>query len=264
MQPKEPLSQPENTRPVTDIPAQPDPVDLTAEPLQHSPTMIDDTHTHPSVQPQILETPNKKLRIVLSIVACLLVAGTVVFVLLLNYGRISVSDLVEVKLQNTSYLRPRQWKELSSGMSGFGDRLGKNNKSTELVAMNVGTTPNTAILSATDGMFQHVRTQVLDALTAASITPTFEKSNIPCTGGIDLQKEADTSTVGDTIGIYKLTATCNRDKDTYIMKMRGVVGRDGYIRTIGLLAPQTKWNMNTEAYQKVIDSLRQISTTRQT
>jgi hypothetical protein len=46
-----------------------------------------------------------------------------------------------------------------------------------------------------------------------------------------------------------------------MIKMRGVIGKDGNVRNIGVTASSALWKINEAAYQKMLDSLQQQTTT---
>lgn len=229
-------------------------------------TLPNESLSHPTFQPQSIlqsqpvDQPKKK-RHILPVVALIFVAGIgAAAYLVLGYGRVATSDLIQTDAQNTTYLRPQQWKVLGlATTSSYGNKQAKDNKSTALVAVNVSPSANSTLATASEDTFQFLRTSLLNAITEQTIAPAFKNSGIACTSDVDLQKEADTSTTPTTTGLYILTATCKHSTNTnaYVMKMRGVAGRDGHMRTIALIAVQSSWDKNKDAYEKIIDSLHQ-------
>jgi hypothetical protein len=245
------------------------PVDATHQPVEEYygiSTLPNEPLPHSALQPQSVLRPQpvdqpKKKRHILPIVALIFVAGIgAAAYLVLGYGRVATSDLVQTDTQNTTYLRPQQWKMLGlATTSSYGNKQAKDNKSTALVAVNVSPSANSTLATASEDTFQFLRTSLLNAITEQTIAPAFKNSGAACTSDVDLQKEADTSTTPTTTGLYRLTATCKHstNANAYVMKMRGVAGRDGHMRTIALIAVQSSWDKNKDAYEKIIDSLHQ-------
>jgi hypothetical protein len=207
---------------------------------------------------QVVETPEKKrhtaLWVVIILLAVVIGIGAYWY---LNLGRVTVSNLVEEKVQNTTYLRPQQWKSLNIATSSFGDKLGKDGKSTGLVAVNVSATSNTILATASGSTLDLLRTTLLNAVTEETLTPAFQTGGAECTSAVDIQKEVDASSTTTSMGMYTLTATCKRNGEPYIMKMHCIAGRDGYLRTITVFGGKASWDRNTEAYQKILDSIQQ-------
>lgn len=234
---------------------------LITEPLAYHADQLNANQSYPSIQPSSIETPKKKRKLFLPIFSLIFIAGIAgVAYLYFGAGKVFVHDLVEEKVQNTSYLRPHQWQNIKLGTtSSYGNKLAKDDKSTALVSVSSMQSANPALLSATDDTYQQLRTSVLGFITEDTITRTFQDGGTPCATKVSVQKEPDMSSTSTTVGVYKATATCERaaDGSSYILKMRGVAGRDGRVRTVLLLAIQSNWDSNKDAYQKMLDSLRQ-------
>lgn len=238
---------------------------LITEPLNHSHSHAQPTahQSPPAVQsPSTQEIPKKKRKVILPIFLLVLIAGLAgAAYIFQGLGTVTVDNLVEEKVQNTSYLRPKQWKSLSTSTSGYGNMMGKDNKSTALVAINVSPTQNRIWGTASEDTLAQLRASTLEQLSDTSVTNAFQSGANACSSKIIVQKEADTSSTPTSIGIYKLTASCDytTNGEKYIMKIRGIAGRDGYVRTIGLAAVQSSWNKNIQAYDKMIESISQAN-----
>lgn len=226
---------------------------LATEPLRKANVPIpgaphsDPTSTH------VLQ-PVKKRRTVPLVVCSLLVVGIGVAAMIYwGWQRVSTADLVEENVQNTSYLRPKQWKSIGLGASSFGDLQSKEGKSNAIVSLTV----LPMAVSTSSGSIEILRAQIMSTVTAEAMSAAMQRGSVPCKTDISLQKEEDTSSTTTTTGLYKVTASCEREDGRIVLKMRGVIGADGYVRNIGLGAPQSLWNKNQEAYQKIIDSLQQ-------
>jgi hypothetical protein len=200
-------------------------------------------------------TPKNRRHGWIAVVSVLIMAGLgLAAYLYLTKNHVTVADLVNVDVQNTSYLHPKQWKSASIGVSGYGDFQGVNGKSSQLVGITVSPS---SVGNVTSKQVDSIRPMLLDRLNESTLGSAMQNGDHPCTSAINLQKEADTSSSETTIGLYNLTATCQRSDGTFLLKMHGVVGMDGYVRTIGVAAPQELWKTNQQAYQKMLDSLQQ-------
>lgn len=229
----------------------PYPSTLITEPIRRP--MGQPPNLHTSQATPTPETPKRKRRV-------LPIVGALLFVLLASAGyyyffwnRVTVADLVEETTQNTTYLRPKQWQNLGLGTSSYGNMQGANGKSTAVVAI---TTAQSSVGNTSDATVKALRTLFLSTLTSA----TLKNNNISCVPDNDPQKEADTSSTPTTIGIFRLTATCKKDGGTFIMKMHGVLGYDGRVRIVLLLATTSDWNKSKEAFDKILNSVQQGST----
>ncbi len=233
---------------------------LITEPLNHAHSQTNTYQAHSAPQPVVTQKkPKKKRKVILSVLLLVIIVGVAGGAFLLGLGNVAVGDLVEEKVQNTTYLRPKQWQVLTLSTSSYGDKLGSGNKSSALVALNVSQTPNSTLATASGFTLELLRAEVLHKLSDETIESAFQSGPGACASKIALQKETDTSSTSTSVGLYKLTATCDRNVngDKYIMKMRGIAGHDGLLRTIALMAVQTSWDKNHEAYDKIIESLNQ-------
>jgi hypothetical protein len=232
---------------------------LITEPLTHPVTQAYQSQS--TSQPIPVDGPKKKRKVILSVFLLVVILGIAgAAYLFQGLGSVSVDSLVEEKVQNTIYLRPKQWKTISgASTSSYGDNLGKDGKSTALVAVSVSPTQQPALITTSEATLALIRIGALDQLSDEVLAPAFQNGSGPCASKVIIQKETDTSSTPTYVGIYRLTATCDSsvNGDKYIMKMHGIAGHDGYLRTIALAAMQSSWNKNGEAYNKIIGSLNQ-------
>ena len=164
--------------------------------------------------------------------------------------KVATSDLIKESYQSTTYLRPKQWKPLTvANGSAYGDLKGKDGKSTALVTLR--TLPTHFNVAESD--YPALRTQVLDSLTETSLASSTGSN--PCSSVTDVQKEADTSTTATMVGLIRLTSTCIRSDGSFTLKMHGVIGKDGYVRLIAVMAAQKSWTENEAVFQKMLDSI---------
>lgn len=207
----------------------------------------------PNPRTTATDTPKKRRGPVTFFVILIILSGLVVglyFFSQIFSTKIATSDLIEESYRSTTYLRPRQWKPLTvANGSAYGDLKGKDGKSTALVTLR--TLPTHFDVAESD--YPALRTQVLDSLTETSLASSTGSS--PCSSVTDVQKEADASTTATMVGLIKLTSTCVRSDGSFTLKMHGILGKDGYVRLIAIMAAQKTWAENEEVFQKVLDSV---------
>lgn len=214
-----------------------------------------------SLQPQrpvfaepVKKAPRARRGVLLAVTLLIVGAGAAAAYLFFFDNKVSANDLVETTVEDTSYLYPKQWKEVNAGIRGYGDLRGESGKSTAVVTVNI--TPS-AMGSVSTENVEPIRTQLLNTLSEKTVQPAFQSGGATCSSGISLNKEADDSRRSSTIGLYKLTATCQGQDKRYVLKMRGVVGYDGRMRTIALMATQSLWDKNGQTFDTIIDSVKQ-------
>jgi hypothetical protein len=192
------------------------------------------------------------------ILIALLAIGAGGYYFFWSAGRVTTADLVKTEVSNTTYLRPKQWQKIDNGVSeGYGNKLSSNGKSSALMLVNRSSTQSVALANMPDSMLDMARQSALNALTDANLEAAFKKGDNGCNTVSNIHKEADTRSVGSTVGIYKLTADCSRDDGSFNINMKGMLGKDGYLRTVGIIAEKSNWERNKEAYQKMLDSVQQ-------
>lgn len=215
--------------------------------------------SYPQSIVRVSEEPQKKSRkvrnTILITLLIIVVGGCYIY---WSAGRVTTADLIENDVDNTTYLRPKQWQKLDNGTSkGYGNKLGGDGKSSALMLVSRSSTKTTALANMPDSMLDITRQSVLSTLTDTSLESAFKKGDNGCNTVGNIQKEPDTRSVGSTIGIYKLTADCIRDDGTFNINLRGMLGKDGYFRTAGIIAEKSNWERNKDAYQKMLDSVQQ-------
>lgn len=206
-----------------------------------------------------LEVSRKKSHMVRNIILIALLAiGAGGYYFFWSAGRVTTADLVKTEVSNTTYLRPKQWQKIDNGVSeGYGNKLSSNGKSSALMLVNRSSTQSVALANMPDSMLDMARQSALNALTDANLEAAFKKGDNGCNTVSNIHKEADTRSVGSTVGIYKLTADCSRNDGSFNINMKGMLGKDGYLRTVGIIAEKSNWERNKEAYQKMLDSVQQ-------
>lgn len=174
--------------------------------------------------------------------------------------RVTIGNLVEERVNSTSYLRPQQWKKIDASTSAYGNMHGENDKSSALVAINVGNSSSLSGATPTDGFYDMVRTATLDELTPEWLKGTMNKNaELPCQNVTSFEKKADTSKTATSIGMFRVSASCQRSDGRFEIHLRGIIGNDGKIRVIMLVATESIWNKDQAAFNKMLDSITQSS-----
>lgn len=262
----------EATRPQT--PTQPEPVSQTDTPINSSSVESADTYTGSLItepihrQPQVAQSqfqvstsqPQLESRKIIPILAGLIVVGALAagaYFFLFN-SKIQVSDLVQATSQQTTYLRPRQWRAVGTDGT-YGDLKGANNKSTAVVAIKESEVM-TSYTGASDAVYEQVRTQLMSQISVSAIAPTFQNSGVPCKSDITFKKEPDSKKTKNATGLFLMSGTCTREDGEFTVKIRSVVGiSDSRLRAVIVAARNIDWNNSGEAFQAVLDSVGQAN-----
>ncbi len=211
-----------------------------------------------------LAVPKKKSKLLLIIglvVGGLALMGGIAAVLLLFVfganGKVADSDLVSATTDGTTYLRPKQWQPITTGdVSGYGNLLGKNNKSTGLIAAMKGAYVG-VLDNPTDAQLSEVRDAAVKVITP-SYLETLNKNDGGCNSASNLKTAASTVKNARSYGIIKITANCVQDDGSNsIVIDYMLLGNDGYARMITLRAAEANWKQNEAVYNKMIDSADQ-------
>lgn len=83
----------------------------------------------------------------------------------------------------------------------------------------------------------------------------------PCQSTKPLEKAEDRTKTDSSFGLMRITLSCERDKIPYTMKIRGVIGMDGHTRMIHIMAKDSVWQQNEEAFEAMLMSLDQTKNT---
>lgn len=230
---------------------------LIMEPIHRPPQVV-----RPQFQANSPEPPsqNKKSGKAILIVAGLIVVAALAvgayFILFSN--KIAVSDLVQETVQQTTYLRPKQWNPTGSEGS-FGDLRAKNGKSS--AALNVKESSQASPLAGvSDEMYEQLRTQLVNQASVSAIEPAFRNTGEACKTDITFKAEPDTKKTKTAIGLMTMTGTCTREDGNFTVKIHTVAGiSDGQIRVIAVGARNVDWDKNSEAFQAILDSVGQTN-----
>ena len=232
---------------------------LVTEPIHRSPQAAQPSfQTTPSPQPPTQNTKRGKgifIAVGLIIVAAL--AGGAYFFLFNN--KIAVSDLVQETVQQTTFLRPKQWKSAGSENGIFGDLKAKDGKSSALVSVKESQQAS-PLAGASDAMYDQLRTQLMSQSSVASIEPAFRNSSQTCKSDIAFKIEQDTKKTKTAIGLTTMSGSCTREDGSFTVKIHTIAGAtDGRIRAIALGARGADWDTSGEAFQVILDSVGQAN-----
>lgn len=197
-----------------------------------------------------------KVRVAAVIVTALIVITGVVALHFLALGSIlKLADLIPENEQNTTYLRPKQWLQKGTGATTtFTDAAGQG-KASAVVGLQLGPSPLPSSLLNNPSL---MRSTALNLVTATEVEHVFETATGQgCNPGNTLVTSADTSVNGNTTGLYNLAAACTTVHNDNVLHMHSVVGKDGYVRTLILIAKQTAWNNNQTAFKAMLASVKQ-------
>lgn len=231
---------------------------LITEPLHHAPQSSPYPLAAVSPTPQQVPTERKKrsfakLIIVIVIVLSALGAGVGAYV----YSKLrplTESDLVLETVGGSAYLRPKQWSlQPQSGDSAYGDGLGKDNKSTAMVALTLSERPISSIVLDDEVNMSLLRGMVVEQLDEDQLNSL--ATNINCIPPMTHEKTVDDSkTTTGGVGLYIFTIGCKRSDGEFEIKARGTVEADGHIRTLVVGATKSNWAANEAVYMKMLHS----------
>lgn len=201
---------------------------------------------------------SKKRAAVVLIAVLLIVGGGILLHSIALASILKVSDLIPENEQNSTYLRPKQWVQRGTGSATtYTDDLGKG-KASAVVGLQLGPSPLPASLLKNPSL---MRSTALKLVTPTEVEHVFETAtNQACNPGNTLVTRADTSTHGNTTGLYTLAAACTAIHNDNVLHLHSVVGQDGYVRTLILIAKQTAWNNNQNAFEAMLASIKQSDT----
>lgn len=235
---------------------------LITEPLHPAPSPQAPYQTSNLVRPAPAtpDQPKKKHGLAFGIAATLIVLGlaSIAYTFLFS-SRVTVADLVKTTTQNTTYLRPQQWKLAGANADLYGDLKGKEGKSTALVAIRES--PATPLLiNASDTVYAQLRSQLISRVSVSTVEGAFQQSSSPCQSDITFKADPDTKKTKTATGLFSLTASCTRNDGGFTLKMRTVVGiADGRPRMIAVAARDVDWTKNKDAFQAILDSPEQAT-----
>lgn len=187
------------------------------------------------------------------------ILGAVFILLTMNYGKVSENDLVTSTTEDTSYLRPKQWSELtSSGVNGYGNKLASDDTSSAIIFVSKGSyLSKTVTTSSSESSISTFRDYVVNA------EKDYAESDVKKSGGCSSVSDVHVQTSSvqnqNSVGVFKITATCVKSGDDYHVVYYGLVGNDGYTRTVVLIASTSDWEKNEAIFNKMVDSADQSS-----
>lgn len=89
------------------------------------------------------------------------------------------------------------------------------------------------------------------------VQPFFDRSEVPCEDKIKFSADIDERVKGSTTGLLFMTASCTRADGVYMLKSRTVAGSVGHAHIIIIGASGRSWEMNQEALEAMLNSIRQ-------
>jgi hypothetical protein len=172
---------------------------------------------------------------------------------------VRVSDLVQSEVKDTTYLHPEKWEKLSTATGeGYGDGLGKGGKSSAVIIVNRSDRARlTSIANADPAIISMARDTWMAAVKNKQFDMPTENNEFGCKQLTNTKTQLDTHEDATTIGLFTSTSDCDVNGTPFKLKMKFMLGRDGYIRTVGMMASEKSWAKNAEAFNKMYDSVRQ-------
>jgi hypothetical protein len=213
----------------------------------------------PALPPQ--PAPKKKVGLLVGlIVGGLVVLGGLVTALLIFVfpsGKVAESDLVSTTTDSTSYLRPKQWESVTvNSVSGYGDKKGKDGKSTAAIFVKEGTYVKSGVKDATSEQLETFRSTVVSGISSTDAEDMAKEAG-ECDSTKNVTTKQSSVSTSDMIGILRIDATCVRSDATYKLSLYLTLGNDGYLRSVFVMATEALWKQNETVYNKMLDSVAQ-------
>jgi flagellar basal body-associated protein FliL len=162
---------------------------LVTEPIRR-PTQVPQPQFKVASPEQSSQTNNKVSKGIFVVIGLIVIVALGIgayFFLFSN--KIAVSDLVQETVQQTTFLRPKQWSPTGSE-GGFGDLKGENGRS--LSAMTAKESQQMSpIVGTSDAMYEQLRTQLVSQTSVAAIEPAFRNTGEACKTDITFKTEPD-------------------------------------------------------------------------
>lgn len=253
----EPTTQPE---PTASLPQFPQSLDETAPVAIQQPPAPQPV---PPATPLIVPAPKKKTGLIIGIVAggIILIAAVAVTLLLLaaNAGKITEADLVTAKDDDTVYLRPKQWQAITvNTIAGYGDKKGKNDTSTALMAVQKKNYVKSGINSATDSELATFRDTVTSSMTSSNAEEAVKETGSSCTSTEDVTVTKSSVKTTNMVGLLRIDGTCVRDDGKFHVVIYVTLGDDGYLRSVVLMSTESLWKLNETVFNKMLESTNQV------
>jgi flagellar basal body-associated protein FliL len=235
-----------------------EPSTLITEPLHRPPQATQPQFhvTSPQSPPQN-KKGGKAIYIVVGLIIVAALAIGAYFFLFSN--KIGVSDLVQETVQQTTYLRPKQWHPVGADVGGWGDLKAENGKSSASVLVKESQQAS-PLAGASDAIYEQLRTQLVNQAPAAAVEAALKNSSEVCKTDMAFKAETDTKKTKTAIGLITMIGSCTRKDGEFTLKIHIVAGiSDGQIRVIALGARNVDWDKNSEAFQAILDSVGQAN-----
>lgn len=172
------------------------------------------------------------------------------------------SELVNTTTENTTYLRPKNWAKIDEdGHSyGTGQRRGETSSIWDAIVVVSQQPSSPELINASPDVYNHFRETRESIIVSEGIVDVFiQRTGIECNSRSTTftGKLLDYSVRNSTIGLFSRQATCSKPEGNVTVKERTVIGKDGARRDIVLLAIDSEWQKNKDAFQQMLDSIEQ-------
>lgn len=208
----------------------------------------------------VVKKPRKTAVLIGVIASVVVLTGftAVVFLLILpSLGKISSSDLVSATSASTSYLYPKQWKEATvDSASGYGEKTSESGDYSALIVSEKLSYLQSGVNKSSDKQVAGIRQLLVELNSARAAEATIMKAG-SCDSVKDVRVTESTVKNTNSIGIFKITGICSKEKVRYKVAYYTLLGNDGYARAITLVATESSWKQNEDVFNKMLDSAEQ-------
>lgn len=196
------------------------------------------------------------------VIVGLLVVGVLGLVAwLFFFHRVSSADLVQETVGQSTYLRPKQWPQLSPSVSTYSNETEQEGGSTAFVSVSEFPMDSSQISAGTEESYDRYRKLVLGQLSENTIRVMVSvNAPVGCrSDDIELTEyEEDTDKNKTTVGLIRAVASCKIDGSTITMKVRLVAGvNDERVRMVIVGDTTVDWIKNGQSFQRMLDGVEE-------
>lgn len=213
--------------------------------------------------PDVTAAPKAKKTAIKAIAVMLLIGVMGAAAWLFFFNRVSSADLVRENFDGSTYLRPKQWSQISPNDSEYGNMTEQEGESTRFVSVSEFPLASSQISTGTDEAYDRYRKLILGQFSESALRVTMSvNAPVDCPAAkLELTEvEEDTTKSKTTVGLIRVIASCQKGGNTITMKMRLVAGmNDERVRMVIVGGTTVDWIKNAQSFQRMLDDIEEYS-----
>jgi len=238
---------------------------LVTEPIHHSDQTAFQYGKLQTPASDVAAAPKGKKTAIKAIAVILLIGVLGAAAWLFFFNRVSSADLVRESFDGSTYLRPKQWSQISPSDSTYGNMTEEEGESTRFISVSEFPLASSQIPTGTDESYDRYRKLILGQFTESALRVTMSvNAPVDCPAAkLELTEvEEDTVKSETTVGLIRVIASCKKDGNTITMKMRLVAGmNDERVRMVIVGGTAVDWITNAQSFQRMLDTVEEHKTT---